>query len=122
MHELSGKPRKPDWKESREVLNMQHLVRCVEHMSHNSWEDTTNLFGYGMRNLHGREEPEPEDADAFKDRFYGAMYRLLLAGAVLVGAYTEPFLRAREEGGMGFLGRSAKPYKQYLDDDMEYLR
>jgi hypothetical protein len=36
--------------------------------------------------------------DSFRDGFYRAMYRLLLAGAVLARAYMAPLFRAREEG------------------------
>lgn len=45
--------------------------------------------------------------DSFRDTFYRAMYRLLLAGAVLSRAYLDPLFRAREEGGKeGFFVRT----------------
>ncbi|KAG4418038.1 hypothetical protein IFR04_008858 [Cadophora malorum] len=44
--------------------------------------------------------------DSFRDCFYRAMYRLLVAGAVLARTYLEPLFQAREEGGNeAFFGR-----------------
>jgi hypothetical protein len=43
--------------------------------------------------------------DSFRNGFYRAIYRLLLAGAVLARPYMAPLFQAREEGKEGFFGR-----------------
>ncbi|KAK0101176.1 hypothetical protein ONS95_012843 [Cadophora gregata] len=45
IYALSGKAQLPTVDEFKEVLNMQHLVRCVEHMYFHSSIDNDTLFG-----------------------------------------------------------------------------
>ncbi|KAG4440015.1 hypothetical protein IFR05_004529 [Cadophora sp. M221] len=124
INSLSGKFKLPDLAELKEVLNMQYLVRCIEWMYLNSEEShwgemEDNLFLH-MKYSHypaaQRRFPEclSEDIpgtknatiDSFRDCFYRAMYRLLLAGAVLARVYLAPLFQAREEGGKdAFLAR-----------------
>ncbi|KAH8593555.1 hypothetical protein B0O99DRAFT_626577 [Bisporella sp. PMI_857] len=103
MHELSGRFSKPSWDELKEVLNVQHLIRCIEYMYWNSTIDGENLFGGCVLPSELREQPEENKQEAWKNRFYRAMYRLLLAGAVLARAYTEPFYQAQNDGLTDFL-------------------
>ena len=124
MTSLSGISKLPDLAELKEVFNMQYLVRCIEWMYFNSeeWhlgECEDNLFKgmrYGRYPSAQRRFPEclNEDIpgaknttiDSFRDGFYRAMYRLLLAGAVLARPYMVPLFQAREDGGKeGFFGR-----------------
>lgn len=73
-----------------------------------------------------REDPKRGDEEAYKDRFYRAMYRLLLAGAALARAYTEPLFQAKKEGRTEFLkyceenGRLDE--NRLTDEDAEFLR
>jgi hypothetical protein len=116
INSLSAKSKLPDLTELKEVFNMQYLVRCIEWMYFNSEEyhavegSEHNLFlhmKYGTYPSARRRFPEclSEDIpgtknatiDSFRDRFYRAMYRVLLAGAVLARAYMAPLFRAREE-------------------------
>ena len=122
---LSANSKLPDLAELKEVLNMQYLVRCIEWMYFNSQEwhlgiIEDNLFRhmkYGHYPAKQRRFPEclSEDIpgaknaniDSFRDGFYRAMYRLLLAGAVLARAYMAPLFRARDAGGKeGFFNRN----------------
>jgi hypothetical protein len=124
MNSLSAKSKLPDLAELKEVFNMQYLVRCIEWMYFNSEEyhlgedSEDNLFRhmkYGTYPAARRRFPEclSEDIpgaknatiDSFRDRFYRAMYRVLLAGAVLARAYMAPLFRAREERKKGFFAR-----------------
>ena len=129
MNSLSGNSKLPDLAELKEVFNMQYLVRCIEYMYFYSTrlhlgECEDNLFQnmkYGHYPAVQRRFPEclSEDIpgaknatiDSFRDGFYRAMYRLLLAGAVLARAYMAPLFRAREEGGKdGFFARNGLDY------------
>lgn len=129
MNSLSGNSKLPDLAELKEVFNMQYLVRCIEYMYFYSTrlhlgECEDNLFQnmkYGHYPAVQRRFPEclSEDipgaknanTDSFRDGFYRAMYRLLLAGAVLARAYMAPLFRAREEGGKdGFFARNGLDY------------
>jgi hypothetical protein len=115
MNSLSGASKLPDLAELNEVLSMQHLVRCIEYgyftatTQHQDGED--NLFQdmkwvqypAVWRQLPAclkEDIPGAKSAtlESFQDSFYRAMYRLLLAGAVLARAYMEPLFRAREAG------------------------
>lgn len=118
INSLSGKSKLPDLAELKEVLNMQHLVRCIEYIFLNSKfhkRYETNLFPYIRRdrnpaarqgfpyylkeNILGAENAK---IDSFRDGFFRAMYRLLLAGAVLARPYMAPLFQAREEGNARF--------------------
>ena len=124
MNSLMGKSKLPDLAELKEVFNMQYLVRCIEWMYFNNEEShlgedcPDNLFHhmkYGHYPSAQRRFPEclsegipgAEHAtiDSFRDVFYRAMYRVLLAGAVLARAYMAPLFRAREEDNRGFFAR-----------------
>ncbi|KFY33270.1 hypothetical protein V494_07754 [Pseudogymnoascus sp. VKM F-4513 (FW-928)] len=117
MISLSGKSKLPNVVELKEVLKMQHLVRCIEYMYLHSTlsrahsEDT--LFDDSWNGPHGtypaaqrrsempQETPgvKNEKLDSFRDYFYRAMYRLLLAGAVLARVYMAPLFQGEKEGG-----------------------
>lgn len=114
MISLSGKSKLPNVAELKEVLNMQHLVRCIEYMyfhstlSHATYEDT--LFDGGryppaqrQSEMVQEESPGVQNTklDSFRNYFYRAMYRLLLAGAVLARVYMAPLFQEREQGGKG---------------------
>ncbi|KAH7407429.1 hypothetical protein BKA64DRAFT_743064 [Cadophora sp. MPI-SDFR-AT-0126] len=140
LNALSGKTKLPDLAELKEVFSMQHLVRCIEWMYFNSKEShrgecEDNLFlhlKYGHYPAVRRRFPEclKEDIpgtknatiDSFRDCFYRAMYRLLLAGAVLARAYLEPLFQAREEGGKeAFFGHPSEIVPP-RPDDVAYIR
>jgi hypothetical protein len=135
MNSLSGKSKLPDLAELKEVLNMQHLVRCIEYIYFNAqyYKDyETNLFPHMKHAKYPAARrrfpdclkeniPGAENAtiDSFRDGFFRAMYRLLLAGAVLARAYMAPVFQAREE-------RNARFFRVWGDDhywseDMDQL-
>lgn len=120
INSLSGRSRLPSLVELKEVLNMQYLVRCIEHMyfyskvvsdvAEWSWnllqsETRTHYPSENRRFLYGLGGNNGATIDSFRKRFYRAMYRLLLAGAVLARAYLAPSFQAEEEGRKGFLWR-----------------
>ena len=92
--------RKPNICELKQVRDLQHLARCVEHMDFR-----------GPRQVGDLHPPEgPWDLSngehiRMRDRFHCAIYRTLFAGAVLTREYLEPLFLAPIQGPPGFLGR-----------------
>ena len=125
IQQLSGENVKPTCEEFKKVLDMQHLVRCVEYMYLKSEIDATNLFGGPLKLSEFRhsqvEDLTPSELVAWKDRFYMANYRLLLAGAMLAPAYTAPFFEALDIGE-DYLWRFVASYDIDDDADVDYLR
>jgi hypothetical protein len=135
INSLSGKPKLPDLAELKEVLNMQHLVRCIEYIYFNAQyykHYETNLFPsmkYAKYPAARRRFPDclkenipgTENAtiDSFRGGFFRAIYRLLLAGAVLARAYMAPVFQAREEGNARFFRVWGHDY--YWSEDMDQL-
>ncbi|KAK3296409.1 uncharacterized protein B0H64DRAFT_360747 [Chaetomium fimeti] len=87
LHELGVQVRKPDIGELKQVQDLQHLARCVEHMHFrgNHHDQMHRLDDYDL--------PE-EEGIRLVYRFHCAMYRVLFAGAVLAQAYLEPLFLA----------------------------
>jgi hypothetical protein len=116
---LSGNSMLPELAELKEVMNMQQLVQCIEYIYFNSnfpkIDSEKNVFfdvefgkypaarrrfpDYLKENIPGTENTT---IDSFRDGFFRAMYRLLLAGAVLARAYMAPVFQAREERNARF--------------------
>ncbi|KAL2072839.1 hypothetical protein VTL71DRAFT_12182 [Oculimacula yallundae] len=132
VQSLSGSSKLPNLAELKEVFNMQYLVRCIEWMYFNSEQDHANnstmdsLFPdmvYGRfpaadRRLPGyQNEVNPEVTSAtmesFRDSFYRAMYRILLAGALLARVYMAPMFQAKDDGKEAFLARVGEPGASY---------
>ncbi|KAL2067658.1 hypothetical protein VTL71DRAFT_15754 [Oculimacula yallundae] len=131
MYALSGVVQKPTLEELEEVLNMQHLVRCIEYMYFNSFEDCTTLFGGVMvpsefRDYRRDDEDEGQAEDRM-NRFYRAMYQLFIAGAVLYRPYTEPFWEAKNLSNTAFIRhcrvlRDLHDPASFTDSDTELCR
>jgi hypothetical protein len=140
MISLSGKSKLPNVAELKEVLKMQHLVRCIEYMYFHSTlshiHSEATLFDdrkYGQYGTYAaarrqskmlQEEPlgvKNTKLDSFRDCFYRAMYRLLLAGAVLARVYMAPLFQGREEGGKNaFFMRFGSEYgTMYWDETID---
>ncbi|KAH7400466.1 hypothetical protein BKA64DRAFT_642610 [Cadophora sp. MPI-SDFR-AT-0126] len=92
IHELCSKPQQAQLSELNDLLNFQHLVKCVEHMCVTSEDWGIYPSGY-MESI--TEEiarvKSPSEVRVWRERFYRAMYRTFFAGAVFYGAYNEPF-------------------------------
>ena len=135
MNSLSGNFKLPDLAELKEVLNMQHLVRCIEyiyfnaryykgyetnlfpHMSHAKYPAARRRFPDCLKeNIPGTKN---STIDSFRDSFFRAMYRLLLAGAVLARAYMAPVFQAREERNARFF--RIWGHDHYWSEDMDQL-
>lgn len=124
INSLSGNSKLPDLTELKEVLNMQHLVRYIEYIYFQfsiSEDSDDNLFpDYGRypaarRRFPGylnEDIPGAKNAtiDSFRDSFYRAMYRLLLAGAILARAYIAPLFEARQARDIGFFVKWGSGY------------
>lgn len=117
LNELSGDIRKPDFEDLKRVLDLRHLVRCVEQMSR-KWDFSGNSE---IRRI------EPWTGwGTIRDRFHISMYRVLLAGAVLTRPYLEPWFLAPTEGPPDLLHRTQRPGLGYGEipftaEDLEYL-
>lgn len=123
LPDISGSSKKPDLDELKQILDMEHFVLCLEHLfkiSANSyWPDyTPNEF-----------ELEDLDLDAMKDyvsNVHKAIYRAIIAGAVLTRAYQEPFFAVAKDGpyarSFEWRGDAFSPAKLTTDADVEYLR
>lgn len=88
-------------------------MRCVEYMF---LQDGDVSWGY----FDGPPE-EPRTLQLWRENFYRAMYRVLLAGAMLAGAFHEPFILADKEGPPDFLQEFS--FMQELsreDEDVEW--
>ncbi|KAH8662506.1 hypothetical protein BX600DRAFT_499009 [Xylariales sp. PMI_506] len=143
INSLSGTSQNPDLDELKEVLHMQHLVRCLEYRyfygttdgEFTMWqpeEDTEELmtlrYPAGRRRFPGclkEDIPGAENAtiDSFRDGFCRAMYRLFLAGAVFARAYMDPLFRARGEADLVTKNRfftqwGSSDYWSYETDDL----
>ena len=135
MNSLSGNSKLPDLTELKEVLNMQHLIRCLEciyfnaqfpkhywnnlfpGMEHEKYPAARRRFPDCLKeNIPGAENAT---IDSFRDGFFRAMYRLLLAGAVLARAYMAPVFQAREERNARFFQVWGDEY--YWSEDMDNL-
>lgn len=92
--------RKPDIRELKQVRDLQHFARCVEHMyfrgncedqMHHPWGDDHRV--------------PPEEQIRMRSRFHCAMYRVLFVGAALTREYLEPLFLGTVHGPLGFLSR-----------------
>jgi hypothetical protein len=137
MNSLSGNSKLPDLAELKEVLNMQHLVRCIEYSYFNSQYPTNHYENNLLYTMEGVKYPaarrrfpdclkenipgaENATIDSFRDGFFRAMYRLLLAGAVLARVYMAPVFQAREQRNARFFQVFGDKYR-YWSEDMEHL-
>ncbi|KAG7284999.1 hypothetical protein NEMBOFW57_009617 [Staphylotrichum longicolle] len=91
--------RKPDICELKQVRDLQHLARCIEHMYfHGNCEDQMHSLA--------DEHPVPcEERIRMRSRFHYAIYRVLLVGAILTREYVEPLFLGIINGPPGFLSR-----------------
>jgi hypothetical protein len=121
LHELSGDVRNPDLEDLKRVLDLRHLVRCVEQM----YRERDPSLSSERRNL-GEVWSDHEDWATMRDRFHISMYRVLLAGAVLTRPYLEPWFLAPAEGPPDLLHRCQRPDLEsgeipMFAEDVEYL-
>jgi hypothetical protein len=106
---LSGTSTKPTLSELIQVMDLQHLVRCLQHMFYFSndsdngespWTTHVNLLG-GERLPHWSTLDSPEKhaliMKGWVEKFSRATYRLFLAAAVLAHAYHEPYFIERRQ-------------------------
>ena len=120
--ELGVHARKPDIRELKQVRDLHHLARCVEHMYYHADRGT----------LHSWDTPSGlSDGERHRmvSRFHCAMYRVLFAGAILTREYLEPLFFAPIQGPPGFLhrfftsmrGQETHELNGLTQKDMEYL-
>lgn len=122
--ELCGRPgRYPSRYELKLIFDFEHFVRYIESAisSHKPWENFSEL-------------PWANSPDLQLDRrwrFYSAMYRTLLAGAVLYRTYNEPLVQGETNGPPNFLGDWIEAWREDIDEnfsqgftnaEFEYLR
>ncbi|KAL2068603.1 hypothetical protein VTL71DRAFT_14940 [Oculimacula yallundae] len=86
---LYDQPCKLQPAEVKEILNLQHLVKCTERMCL-----TSELWGSEdyppFREDEPREKP-PHEMRLWRERFYRAIYRIFIAGPVFYGVHNKPF-------------------------------
>ena len=107
LEEFTGASRKPDSSELSAVLDLAHLVRCIEARycdlklpeGHYFWNQNASLeeSNYQRWPL-DREDPppvnppeEPQGMGIWRERLHEAAYTSLLMGAVFFRAYNQPF-------------------------------
>ncbi|KAK3900405.1 hypothetical protein C8A05DRAFT_45742 [Staphylotrichum tortipilum] len=118
-HTLSVHARKPNIAELKHLLDLRHLARCVEHMYRR---------GTHADQMHESEEPTwlpTAERAHMSARFQCAVYRVLVAGAVLTREYLEPLFMAREgHGPEGLLRRLQEVgvrWEGVIGGDCEFL-
>ncbi|KAH7369316.1 dihydrodipicolinate synthetase family protein [Plectosphaerella cucumerina] len=106
---LSGASTKPTLSELIQVIDLQHLVRCLQHMFYFSndsdngesqWTTHVNLLGDKRLPCWSQLDSPGKRAFIMKgwfENFSRASYRLFLAGAVLAHAYHEPYFIKRRQ-------------------------
>lgn len=110
---LSGLVQKPTLSELKKILDLRHLVRCIEHIfllpsNRQVSFRTPWLEGY-----------EPNISESWSLNFHTAMYRVCLAGAVYCRDYQKPFFAAKEGGHSDFLGEYSRCLQGERDQDLQ---
>ncbi|KAF6825604.1 dihydrodipicolinate synthetase family protein [Colletotrichum plurivorum] len=106
--DLSATSHRPTISELAQVMSMQHLVRCLEHMFfYSEVQNGTSQWTALLRPrppqliVRGGEGDDQAALDRamekWKESFRRSTYRLFLAGAALARAYNEPFFRLSED-------------------------
>ncbi|KAH9203957.1 hypothetical protein DL95DRAFT_499494 [Leptodontidium sp. 2 PMI_412] len=92
IRDLCSKPQQAQLSELKDLLNFQHLVKCVEHMCVTSedWGSYPSDYADSVTEEITRVK-SPSEVRVWRERFYRAMYRTFFAGAMFCGAYNEPF-------------------------------
>jgi len=91
--------RKPDIRELKQVRDLQHLARCVEHMYfRGNCEDQ-------MHSLGDEHRVPRKERIRMRSRFHCAIYRVLFVGAILTREYLKPLFLGTIHGPPGFLSR-----------------
>jgi hypothetical protein len=129
---LSGFSCKPDLVELKQVMDLQHLVRCLEHTFF-YWQQCSHGNGASHWFMYEAHPPEdrwahsgrrwPDEAAAnlklWQVRFYRSMYRLFLAGAVFARAYNQPFFSYSKFESLGYREGDAE-FQAYLERSATY--
>ncbi|KAF6843019.1 LysM domain-containing protein [Colletotrichum musicola] len=127
--DLSATSRRFTISELAQVMSMQHLVRCLEHMFfysevQNGISQWTALLQPRppqliVRGGEGDDQTALDRAvEKWKESFRRSTYRLFLVGAALAHAYNEPFLRLSEDKHGHF---EEPPTRESLQRDQECL-
>jgi hypothetical protein len=120
ISELSGVFRKPELHELRSILDLQHMMRCIEYMILH-WEMQAVSFFYFDKNFM-EERLAEKDAD-WRENLFRALYRVVLAGAVCSRAYNEPFISAIEQNNHSIPNRIRVDLDETITEEtVEYLR
>jgi hypothetical protein len=113
---LSGRARPPSLDELKTVYDLQHLVKCIEHIyrenEYESWF-ASNAYGYNLEH-----HPDPP-WQHWRERFYSSVYRVFLAGALLYRAYQAPHVLATDDKPSDFLEAAAATLNDYRTNDEE---
>lgn len=90
--ELSGNVRSPSFDEFKKTLDVHHFARCIEHIL--SLPDDGSRHSCYLDDI----PEEPLTLRRWRENLHRAIYRVMLAGAVLARAYHEPLFFSRTEG------------------------
>ncbi len=86
-------------RELKQVRDMQHLARCVEHMCFRG------TCADQLHRLGDIDRVSYVERMRMRSRFHCAIYRVLFVGAVLTREYLEPLFLGTVHGPPGFLSR-----------------
>lgn len=105
--ELSCSYRAPSLAEFKQVLEFEHLVKCIEAMYLRHEENINSVMASSS------DEPptDPHALKLWRQAFFRSMYRVFLAGGVLIGSYlgkspANNFASCQEESVFGSFAES----------------
>ena len=100
LEEIADASLKPSLSELKAVLDLHHLVQCVEvRYCHFELHENYRFWSFWHQRWPGDRKPsppintpeEPDGMGLWRERFHGAAYTTFLMGAVLARAYNQPF-------------------------------
>lgn len=88
LDSLSVEAQEPSSDDVRQVLDWEHMVRCIENICLHNTEWGQHCYYY-VRKANVKKRPPPEWL-TWRDNFRRSMYQSLLMGAVLCREYQAP--------------------------------
>ncbi|KAL4897681.1 hypothetical protein BDV59DRAFT_208424 [Aspergillus ambiguus] len=123
LDSLSADAHKVSLEEIRQILDWEHLIRCIEEFCLHKTEWGQNCYFHVKQE--NKTAPPPENWFKWRERFHRSMYQSFLMGAVLCRAYQQPLDPSNNDRPEHFLEnintrlQSDEPVLR--NDEMAYL-